>query len=75
MFDPAAPAQRGSIDTPAGAERVVLSGSLDLITDTSTGLLVVDVTDPASPAILGSIDRAGASGDSPLLGDLVLVTY
>ncbi|KKL51943.1 hypothetical protein LCGC14_2290460, partial [marine sediment metagenome] len=51
----------GSYDTPGTAMDVYIDGDYAFITDGSSGLQVIDISDPANPGLLGTYDTTGSA--------------
>src|SRR5207249_3626791 len=49
----------GSYDTPGAAWGVAVSGTVAYVTDASSGIQILNVSNPASPTLLGSYDTPG----------------
>jgi hypothetical protein len=61
------------LDTPGDAEDVTLAGSLLYVSDVTSGLRIVDVSDPEHPLEVGSLDTPGRAYGVALQGSLAYV--
>jgi hypothetical protein len=65
----------GSVSTPGISWQLAVEGDVVYLSDGSSGLKVIDVSNPASPTIVGSVDTPGfcigvaVAGDVAYLGD------
>jgi hypothetical protein len=64
------PELRGSLKTPGQAKSVAVSGATALVTDTVSGLDIIDLSDPAKPRLTGSAFLEGFSTDVVIAGPL-----
>lgn len=64
------PTLRGMLKTPGQAKSVAVSGTTGLVTDTVSGLDVVDLSDLSKPKLLGDVFLEGFSTDVLIAGSL-----
>jgi hypothetical protein len=66
---PFSPATVGSVDTPGNARALAVAGDYAFVTDASSGLQVIDVSDVTAPGIAGTYGPANNVQDVALHGD------
>lgn len=66
---PFSPATVGSVDTPGNARALAVAGDYAFVTDASSGLQVIDVSDLTAPGIAGTYGPANNVQDVALYGD------
>jgi len=63
----------GTADTPGAALGVTVSGDYAYITDGTSGLQVIDISDPTAPSITGTYDTTGIAYRSVASGSTIYV--
>lgn len=71
--DPSHPAPLGSVDTPAQALDLLVSGNLLLAGCQQEGVVLIDISNPGSPIVLSTFPVGGSAGQMAVSGNLLAI--
>ena len=71
--NPAMPVRAATFDTPGGASRVAMAGSLVFVADAQAGVTIVDISTPSAPIAAGRYRTDAPARDIAVSNDHVFV--
>jgi hypothetical protein len=73
ISNPLQPVLLGNLSLPAGAQDLVWSGTMVIVADTTSGLMVVSTSNPLSPSLMGSLGLTGSAQGVAVQGTIAYV--